>query len=268
MNFLKEYYQRAKVFTLHHIQKCYRLGMGYENLHENRYYLFLLFSWIVFFNFVFGSFISGNHPWRLLVPFSLYGSPSWDSRDKFRIYVSDGETLIFPSQRLMYRTGDKRQDTFLLVNEVGAPPSAIFEEGDDINYAQNLKRLPNLSPALISVWFPRDGKSIILDFQESKIKSIIDSYLTLGTQKITVSEEEEDQDSVDTYYQTESPQEREKRSEILEDRKRKALELTFRSIEKTILENIEGIEKLEFHLDGESKDYPRLNYSLKEIKIK
>lgn len=187
--------------------------------------------------------------------------PLSDKRVPAKVYLSDGRMNVYPSDRKVLLTGEFRKDLHTLITQVSAPPFYEIEE----NFTKkglkvNLKKLPNLHFALITIWFNESGR-LILDLRESSIQteiSILKVRVDRGTYELKEEVESESLSSI---------QQKEDEDKILvHQRRMEILHSTFLAIEKTIFDNFPEIKSIEFRLDGETKDYPDLNYKLSEVK--
>ncbi|MCC5813359.1 MAG: hypothetical protein JJT78_01265 [Leptospira sp.] len=233
-------------------KKCgefYSLAMG-ETRDNSRRFLFIYLSWMVFLLFLSFSFLAEKNPFSLLLPFQIFELPLDDPRQERKVYVSDGEENVYSSTRLVFVTGDIISDIRELVEEIGRPPhfSKPAEEGDNF-FGAKLKKLPNLSISLVTIWERKEKKTIILDFSSQEIIRELAKY-RFAKKSIEEDEDEDIDLDIENYY---SPPQNFIDSKTLAEMDKKKtliLGLTLNAIRRTILENNPDYEKVHFHLDG------------------
>ncbi len=234
---------------------------GKEIPASDRKFLFLFFSWAFFLVFVFVFFLSGKNPLRLLAPFSLYDLPSKESLSQGKVFVSNGEGKVFEIQRRMnLLKGNSERNLLTLVGEVGEPPFYSSASGNESVFNETLKKLPNLQTSVISAWFLKNEKKLIVDLRESTISEEIDA-LKFRVDNPVLGDDKEDSEEGHFFGKKEKVDPEKRKSEIRKIRLT-ILQSTLLAIEKTIFANFPEIESLEFRLDGRKKDFPGLEYSL------
>ncbi|MBE7412197.1 MAG: hypothetical protein L6Q54_12295 [Leptospiraceae bacterium] len=234
---------------------------------SDKKFLLLFFSWAVFILFVFVFFLASKNPLKLLVPFALYEIPPKEKLVLGKVYVSDGLGNVFELNRKMnLLLDDPAKKIVTLIGEVGGPP--FYEEslGNEIVFSVNLKKLPDLQTSVISSWFRENEKKLIIDFRESTISDEIEA-LKFRVENPNLGEESEDSDEGHFFSKKVNIDPEERKREIKKTRLL-ILKSTFMAIEKTIFSNFPEIDTLEFRLDGQRKDFPGLEYSFVQKKIR
>ena len=232
---------------------------------SNRKFFVLTVAWGSFAFFVSFVVLVGSNPLKLFVPFSLYDSIHWDSREEFKIYISDGLYDVREVKRKILFSGNDREKVKTLIHEVGSPPFL-----EDTLGLQNAKKLPNLRNALLGIWFLDNGKRLVIDWNLREVDLELARFRSIGYFRADDDADEEDDIKTNektSYYDRESKEEREKRERDIEERKRKILFSVFTTIEKTLFANL-PITTLEFRLNGKKKPYPNLEYDLTATKTR
>ncbi|EKR43287.1 hypothetical protein LEP1GSC107_1444 [Leptospira interrogans serovar Grippotyphosa str. UI 12769] len=206
--------------------------------------LFLTYSWIGVVLFFTSFILSGNSPFITLVPFSLYELGNRDHRTEITIYVSDGERQVFPVRRkVLLEDEEFRHKTMILIGEISE--SSYFDktlEGGKGEHYKNLKRLPEIQYAVKAIW--KNGGTLILDFRKSTLQEI------LSGMKFRID-----------YTYARRMNDDEKQKEIAR-KKMALLDSTFLALEKTVFENFQDIQSVEYRLDGLSENISGMEYSL------
>ncbi|MDV6235977.1 N-acetylmuramoyl-L-alanine amidase [Leptospira ellisii] len=228
-----------------------KINLGYQWLFRtatedgvSRKTVFLTYSWIGVVLFFTSFILAGHNPFVTLVPFSLYEVANRDPRSEITIYGSDGERNVFPVRRKVLWEGDEfRHKTLTLIGEIGE--SSYFdktvESGKGEHY-KNLKRLPEIQYAVKSVW--KRGNGLILDLRKSTLQEIVSGM------KFRID-----------YTYAQQMSEEQKQREIVR-KKMALLDSTFLALEKTIFENFQDVQSVEYKLDGLSEAIPGMEYSL------
>lgn len=245
---------RVKEFSIKHWTRFYEIAIANQNTNIRKY-LMLYFAWIGFLLFVSFSYLVEKNPFSLLVPFNLFALPLHETRTLTKVYVSDGEQNIFPSDRLVYLQDSIKDDIRTLLAEIGRPPyfSNLAQVKDKIA-SSKLKRLPNLSIALVSIWVQNNGKQIILDFSSREIEREMGKY-RFPKSSYDISEdgeEQQEQSSIESYYSAPSNFIDEKTLKEIESKKFTVLGLVIDCIEETLFAQYPNLEKIIFKIDGRS----------------
>lgn len=246
-------------------KKFYSIATG-ENQENSRRFIFLYFSWIVFLLFLSLSFLVEKSPFNLLLPFQVFSLPVDDSRGMGVIYVSDGEANIYPSDRKIFLQNDNKEDIREIIEEVGRPPhfSTGFKEGDPF-FGAKLKKLPNLSIALISVWLVDDGKKVIIDFSSSELERELAKF-RFAKSKIEEAEDEETElMDTESYYSAPSNFIDAKTLKEIEEKKVLIMGLALKAIRSSIQANLTNVQNIEFRLDGKKDNFIGLFKPFSEI---
>lgn len=224
-------------------------------------FYFLFFSTIITLNFLLGFLLTEKNPLSLLVPFSFFelDLPISDKRIPARVYLSDGNGNVFPSDRKVYLgEGDFRKKIITLSTEISRPPYYEVEENlskKDLN--TNLKKLPNLHYALRAIWILKD--TLILDLRTTSIEDEIrEMKVRLETKVYDIKEEKDVNDEKLSDIEIIAARNKE---EILK-KKLILLDSSFIALEKTLFDNFSEINKIEYRLDGNIKNYPGMSYLL------
>lgn len=238
--------------------KLYNIGTDQVS-QGSRQFLFLYFSWIIFLIFLSFSFLAEVNPFRLLYPFQVFSFPVRETRSYLPIYVSDGETGIFKTSRYIWKD---EEDLYLtlrnLIEEIGRPPHySEFDESEskDRFLGATLKKLPNLSPAVISFWIRE--KTLIVNLSGSHLESELSKYRfakSTNYDDLEGEEEVETVSSIESYYSPPVNFVDGKTLKELEEKKARVLNLVRHAIEKTILANFPNLEKVEFRVDGKRSE--------------
>lgn len=230
--------------------KFYSIAMG-DAREDSRRFLFLYFSWMIFLVLLSFTILVGKNPFVLLFPFQVFELPYQDKRVDVKVFVSDGESQVFSSERRILLQGEPKLDIRELVEEVGRPPhfSKPAREGD-IFFGDNLKKLPNLSIALTSIWTRENEKEIVLDFSKEVIQKELATYRFAKQEYLDESEEEDTNSDIDSYYAPPKDYVDPKTLREMEKKKEIVLNLTLEAIRKTLLANYPGYEKVHLHFDG------------------
>lgn len=247
--------KRFWAFALNNWKKFYSIATG-EKQENPRRFLFLYFSWIVFLLFLSLSFLVEKSPFTLLLPFQVFSLPVDDPRTMGVIYVSDGEANIYASDRKIFLQNNVKEDVREIIEEVGRPPhfSAGFKEGDPF-FGAKLKKLPNLSIALISVWLVDDGEKAIIDFSSSELEKELAKFRFAKSKIEEAEEDEAELMDTESYYSPPSDFIDAKTLKEIEEKKVLILGLALKAIQQSILANITEVEKLEFRLDGKKDNF-------------
>ncbi len=207
-------------------------------------FFFLYFSWIFFLVFLSFCFLSERNPFQLFLPFEVFEIPKSDPRKESIVFVSDGEQRIYPSKRLVFRKKEIKEDIRGLVEEVGRTP-AVSDLGAGSGI--QLKKLPNLGIALLSIWVPKGRDLIILDFHSSEVQREIAKFRFAKKLMLEDTERVEDTES---YYGPPADFRDSKNQENLEEKKSAILKLTLQAIAETIRANYPEYKRVEYRLDG------------------
>lgn len=213
----------------------------------------IFYGWITFIVFISFSILAGINPFKLLVPFSVFSLPLKDGRSLKKIYISDGETKLIETNRLLFFPSDLQDNIREIIEEVGRTPQYSINEENWKNWNTPFKKLPNLTPALKVIWIQKDGKEIILDF----IKEIVDKELSKYTNPsewVSIQEIDEDNQDTKSYYKKsnflgESPTKYSK-----EERIHMILSLTTKAIVLSIKANHPQVENVLIYMDGKPHD--------------
>lgn len=228
--------------------KFYSIALG-EPQEGSRRFLFLFFSWMIFLLFLSFSFLAAKNPFVLFLPMEIFDLPKEDLRKERTVYVSDGEESIFSSQRMVFVHDEIKKDIAELIEEIGRPPhfSKPATEGDKF-FGTRLKKMPNLSTSLLSIWIREESKEIVLDFSSEEIMRELSVYRFVKS-KETGEDEDEDTDS-EGYYSAPPNFIDSKTAKEMEEKKERILGLTLSAIQKTLLSNFPDYKTVSFHLDG------------------
>ncbi|EQA61565.1 LIC_10740 family protein [Leptospira alexanderi] len=206
--------------------------------------LFLTYAWIGIILFFTSFILTGNSPFITLIPFSLYDVGNRDHRTEITLYASDGERRVFPIRRkVLLENEEFRHKTMTLIGEISE--SSYFDKtltNDKGEYYKSIKRLPEIQYAVKAIW--KNGGILILDFRKSTLQEI------LSEMKFRID-----------YTYARRMNENEKQKEIVR-KKMALLDSTFLALEKTIFENFQDIQSVEYRLDGLSESIPGMEYSL------
>lgn len=251
-NEVGNYSNKVKEFSVKHWTRFFNIAIEKNNTNIRKY-LMLYFAWIGFLLFVSFSYLVEKNPFSLLIPFNVFALPLQESRTLAKIYVSDGEKNIFASDRLVYLQNSIKDDIRTLLAEISRPPyfSNLIQVEDKIA-SSKLKRLPNLSIALISIWVQDKGKVLILDFSSNEIEREMAKY-RFPKSSYDVSDEEEEQQeqsSIESYYSAPSNFIDDKTLKEIEAKKFTVLGLVVDCMENTIFDQYSKLEKIIFKIDG------------------
>ena len=228
-------------------------------------YYFLFFSSIITWNFLLGFYLTEKNPLSLLIPFSFFelDIPLADRREISRVYLSDGEGNVFPSDRkLLYDKNDYRSAVVSLATEISRPPYYEVEENfTKKNLNINLKKLPGIHYSIITSW--RFKNTLIIDLREASLLSEFQNMrvrIEKGTYEI-----KEDKDIEPEKISNEDEQNEADKKEISK-KKNSLMNSTFLALEKTLFDNFKDIDIIEYRLDGYNKNFLNLDYKLDELK--
>jgi hypothetical protein len=244
-------------------------NIGTEKERSSREFQFLFLSWfslLIFFTFF---ILAEKNPFNLLVPFNVFQWPQIDHRKDVKVFISDGNENQIPVNRKVLVSENTDQFIYQLIGEIGSPPYFSVEESASLkDKLFNPKKLLDLQFSLKKIWIRDEGKSMILDWNESMLVTVMNEYRL--PQVIAGEEVEEDPvlnapvDTI-TYYSGGEINLKEG-EEVTRERRLKALTATFKAIDATIFLNFPNVKSIEHRLDGSSKDMPGLDYKLIETK--
>ncbi|MCP5503117.1 MAG: hypothetical protein H7A25_24675 [Leptospiraceae bacterium] len=220
-------------------------------------FLFFYFSWFFALMFYMGFYLVGKNPLSLLLPFSHFHFPVPEKRSDKTLYLSDGQGNVFKSSRKVYFEKGRLQDNILiLISEIGKSPYYEMDNSSDLlQLNQNLKKLPGLETAIISIWYLQDSSRLILDLREKTIhKELARLRFRVGRIK------------ADSIYDSNFEEEKEERKKETKKIRYNFLKSTFLSIEKTLFDNFPEVKSIEFRLDGQMKQIEGLDYDLTSSK--
>ncbi|WCL48211.1 LIC_10740 family protein [Leptospira sp. GIMC2001] len=231
-----------------------------------RKFLFLYTMWISFIIFISFSFLVDKNPFRLLIPFQVFALPISDPRVEAVVYVSDGESQTYLSVRKVLKVSNDREDILKLIEEVGRPPyhSKMDSITSDIG-SSSLKKLPNLSVALLSSWIIDDGKVLVLDFSSREIEKELSKYRYAKSRGEEMIDEESEVEDTESYYSAPANFIDSKTQREIEEKKIKNLNLALSCISQTIKANFPKIQNVMFRIDGKNPTKTGLFASFADI---
>ncbi len=250
------------------IETYNRLKTLYPNFYEkavlnsgSKKFYFLFLSTILTFNFYLAFFLTEKNPYSLLIPLTFFefDVPLADKRVPVKLYLSDGSGSVFLSERkVLLDLTDFRASLMTLAIEISRPPYYEIEENlnkKDLNI--NLKKLPNIHYSIKTIW-KLNNKTFILDFRESSLLS------EFATMKVRIENKTYDiKEEMESDSKLIDPSELEtKNKDAIQKLKMDLLKSTFLALEKTIFDNFTEINKIEYKLDGISKNFLDLEYNL------
>ncbi|TGM03863.1 LIC_10740 family protein [Leptospira jelokensis] len=247
---IKTYWQFLKTISL----RFYKIGTGETKL--TRDFIFLFGSWfslLLFFSFF---ILAEQNPFRLLVPFQLYSYPSLDHREPIVIYISNGEGEQIPIHRKVLKREENGALVYQIVGEVGAPP--YFDSVEALGKDGKLfspKKLLDIRFALVQSWFIDKNQKLVLDWNVSKLESIMEKYRLPRTKQegeTFDSEEENPNAPVDTitYYTGGTDTGPKESEEVLNKRRIQAMDQTLRALNASLFENFKDIKTIEHKFSG------------------
>lgn len=250
-NTIKNNIQKLRFWALTNWEKFYGIATGTQE-HNPRRFLFTYFSWMMGLLFLSFSFLAEKNPFQLLLPMQVFALPIVDDRSEGVVYVSDGESEIYPTRRKVFLRGNMQDDIRELIEEVGRPPhfSQDWKEGDRFQ-GSKLKKLPNLSQALVSVWILDEGKRVVLDFSSKEIERAMAKY-RFAKSKMEEGEEdvEAGEEDIESYYSAPANYIDAKTMREIEEKKVIVLRLGLKASLQTIRENFPSVDQVEYRLDG------------------
>ncbi|MCC6274594.1 MAG: hypothetical protein IT569_01930 [Leptospiraceae bacterium] len=182
-----------------------------------------------------------------------------------KVFASDGVGNVFEINRKMNLIpGNSARNLITLIGEIGEPPFYEESSGNEAAFSANLKKMPNLQTSVISSWFLKNEKKLIVDFRESTINDEMEA-LKFRIDNPLIGEDQEDSDE-GHFFAKKAKVDPEKRKSEIKKIRLTILKSTFLAIEKTIFANFPEVDSLEFRLDGLRRDYPGLEYSLVQKK--
>ncbi len=262
---IKEYADLTK--NKFHFWKTKFYNIGTEREKTSREFQFMFLSW--FFLLLFFTFfiLAEKNPFGLLVPFQVFQLPSIDKRTEVKVFISDGGDNQIPVNRKILQNEDKDLFVYQLIAEVGSPPYFSVEESASMkDKLFNPKKLLDLQFALKKIWIRNNSKTMILDWNESMLQTVMSEYRL--PQVIRSGDEVEEENTnaivpVDTITYYSGGEVGQKESEdVIRIRRTNALAATLRAIEATLLENFPEVDLIEHKLDGTGKSFPGLSYQM------
>lgn len=247
---LKEFGEKLKVWS----NAFYKLGTGETKV--TRPFLFLFFSWfslLFFFSFF---MLAEQNPFRLLLPFEIYSFPSLDKRTLVTVYISNGEGETLPVKRKLLIEPEFSNFLYQLVGEVGAPPYFDFaNEGSEKAGLFSPKKQLDVRYALRQIWVREKNKSIILDWNVSKLEYVMEAYRLPKIQSATGDGDEEPNANIPTdtltYYSGGNEATQKESDDELHLRRIQALHSTFVILNETLLANSPDTVRIEHRFTGE-----------------
>ncbi|TGL17068.1 hypothetical protein EHQ46_17735 [Leptospira yanagawae] len=247
---INTYWEFLKTVSL----RFYKIGTGETKL--TRDFIFLFGSWfslLLFFSFF---ILAEQNPFRLLVPFQLYSYPSLDHREPIVIYISNGEGEQIPIHRKVLKQEENGALVYQIVGEVGAPPyfdsvEALAKDGKLFSP----KKLLDIRFALIQSWFINKNQKLVIDWNTSKLESIMEKYRLPRTKQEGESLDSDDENPnapVDTitYYTGGTDTGPKESEEVLNKRRIQAMDQTLQALNASLFENFKDIKTIEHKFSG------------------
>lgn len=247
---INTYWEFLKTVSL----RFYKIGTGETKL--TRDFIFLFGSWfslLLFFSFF---ILAEQNPFRLLVPFQLYSYPSLDHREPIVIYISNGEGEQIPIHRKVLKQEENSALVYQIVGEVGAPPyfdsvEALAKDGKLFSP----KKLLDIRFALKQSWFINKNQKLVIDWNTSKLESIMEKYRLPRTKQEGESLDSDDENPnapVDTitYYTGGTDTGPKESEEVLNKRRIQAMDQALQALNASLFENFKDIKTIEHKFSG------------------
>lgn len=227
---------------------------------EDKKFLFLYISWFLFLLLLVSFALVGKSPLVLLTPFSFFDMPKLDQRTFIPIFLSDGGEQVYPSKRKVLWDKDTKKNIYSIIGEIGKSPFYESDSSNDVTQLnQNLKKLPNLQTAVISIWLIDKDSTLIIDMREKTILKEVESLKIRTASSYSYST---------IYEEAKANIDKKKIENENKMARMKLLKSTFVVLEKTIFENLPNIKSILFRLDGTNKKIEDLEYDLSEAKAR